>query len=344
MANHALDNNPPSGDRHITTHASDWLWAVFAVMLLSFLGALLWNHSRKQRTRPFHHIPVIVLWVSTLTYFALASDLGYTLTRAEFNGQGTRQIWWVRYIQWFINAPLILLALMGLTGMLVSEMLTTMFFAWSLVIMGLVGALTRSSYKWGFYAFGVFSLLYLLYRLFAHHRRYGARSGYTGTRDSASAGANTGTGAGAGAGGGGKGISKRFYLLASWIALIWLLYPICWGLSEGGNRISPTSEMVFYGILDILSGPVFFFVYMIMFRGMDYWKLGSGGGDSGAGAGGLGAGTGAGAGMGGANANAAGTGSGAGGYGANAAGGAPAANFGEKRAAANGNTQATGHV
>jgi bacteriorhodopsin len=29
-----------------------------------------------------------------------------------------------------------------------------------------------------------------------------------------------------------------------------MLYPVCWGLSEGGNVISPDSEFIFYGILD----------------------------------------------------------------------------------------------
>lgn len=31
-----------------------------------------------------------------------------------------------------------------------------------------------------------------------------------------------------------------------------MLYPICWGVSEGGNVIPPDSEFIFYGILDCL--------------------------------------------------------------------------------------------
>lgn len=49
---------------------------------------------------------------------------------------------------------------------------------------------------------------------------------------------------------------------AGYISFMWMLYPICWGLSEGSNTISPTSEMVFYGILDLLSGPVFLLAFM----------------------------------------------------------------------------------
>lgn len=40
-----------------------------------------------------------------------------------------------------------------------------------------------------------------------------------------------------------------------------MLYPIAWALSEGANVISPTSEAVFYGVLDLLLGPVFLFYF-----------------------------------------------------------------------------------
>lgn len=48
--NDALRTNPPAGDAHITTHASDWLWAVFALMLLFWFVSLGWAYS----VRPYH--------------------------------------------------------------------------------------------------------------------------------------------------------------------------------------------------------------------------------------------------------------------------------------------------
>ena len=41
MGNHALDLNPPNAQLHISTHASDWLWAAFfftAFVLLLTIG------------------------------------------------------------------------------------------------------------------------------------------------------------------------------------------------------------------------------------------------------------------------------------------------------------------
>lgn len=38
---------------------------------------------------------------------------------------------------------------------------------------------------------------------------------------------------------------------------VWLLYPIAWGVGEGGNVIPPDSEAIFYGVLDFVAKPVF---------------------------------------------------------------------------------------
>ncbi|KAI6101418.1 hypothetical protein EDD16DRAFT_1696834 [Pisolithus croceorrhizus] len=221
MVNKALSNNPPAGDFHITTHASDWLWAVFSIMLLSLLISLLWTGLGRHRNRIPYQIPVVVLTVSP----------------SSATGGGTRQVWYVRYIQWFINAPLILLGLLIFTNMTVSDILTTLFFSWVVVVSGLIGALVSSSYKWGYYAFGLAALFYLWYRLFGHSSRYPFRVG--------------------------QNVRSGYWGLAAYVAFIWTLYPICWGLSEGSNTISPTSEMVFYGILDVIAGPLFLFFYML---------------------------------------------------------------------------------
>ena len=69
---------------------------------------------------------------------------------------------WVRYIQWFINAPLILLSVFFITGLPLSDLFLTIFMIIVTVVSGLVGALTPTSYKWGFYTFGVLTLLYVL--------------------------------------------------------------------------------------------------------------------------------------------------------------------------------------
>lgn len=55
----------------------------------------------------------------------------------------------------------------------------------------------------------------------------------------------------------GKDVHRVYLICGVWTLFLWLLYPVCWGLCEGGNVISPDSEAVFYGVLDFCAKPVF---------------------------------------------------------------------------------------
>lgn len=51
---------------------------------------------------------------------------------------------------------------------------------------------------------------------------------------------------------------RRMYILCSLVVVIlWSGYGLAFGLSEGGNVISPDGEALFYGVLDLLGGPVY---------------------------------------------------------------------------------------
>lgn len=69
----------------------------------------------------------------------------------------------MRYIQWFITFPLELLALLLATGLSLSDITTTLFMSEVTVVSLLVGALTHSTYKWGYYTFGIAALFYVWY-------------------------------------------------------------------------------------------------------------------------------------------------------------------------------------
>jgi len=100
-----------------------------------------------------------------------------------------------------------------------------------MIVTGLVGALTRTSYKWGFYVFGNLAFFYVVYMLVFVARKHANHLG--------------------------GDISRTFNICGVLTIFLWFLYPIAWGLSEGGNVIHPDSEAVFYGILDLLAKPLF---------------------------------------------------------------------------------------
>lgn len=182
----------------------------------------------------------------------MASDLGATPTKVEFRTDGiaspTRQIWYVRYIQWCITLPLILLELLLATGLSLSDVMTTLFMGIVVVVTGLVGALVPSTYKWGYFTFGAAALFYIWYVLLWHapHTTFAA-----------------------------GGVLRSGYLRsACYFSFMLITYPIAWACSEGGNVISPTSEMIWYGILDIFAGPVFLFLFLFNLRSIDYAAFG----------------------------------------------------------------------
>ncbi|RPD53281.1 heat shock protein 30 [Lentinus tigrinus ALCF2SS1-7] len=248
MGNHALDINPPNADYNLSTHGSDWLWAVFSLFAVFLLAVVGWTLATPRGTRLFHQIAIVVILTGAIAYFSMASDLGATPVRVEFRGDGTRQIWFVRYIMWFISFPLLLLELLLATGLSLSDIFTTLFMAIVLVVTGLVAALVPSTYKWGYYVFGVCALFYIWYVLLWH-----------GPRTTFAAGGHVRTG---------------YRLAASYLSFLLLLYPIAWACSEGGNVITVTSEMIWYGILDLLAGPVFLFLFLFELRGVDYAAFG----------------------------------------------------------------------
>lgn len=162
-----------------------------------------------------------------------------------------------------------LLVPLSFTSMATPELLVPLFFSWFFVINGLVGALVPTSYKWGFFVFGLFGLFFIwcvAVCLPAVAWRAGLTDLLLLARGHLFGHIGRGSFRHADFRGG-------YIFAAVYISFFWMLYPICWGLSEGSNTITPTSEMVFYGILDLLSGPVFLFAFMAHVSGFDTQTL-----------------------------------------------------------------------
>ncbi|EKM53781.1 uncharacterized protein PHACADRAFT_260297 [Phanerochaete carnosa HHB-10118-sp] len=243
--NDALGSNPPDAQEHISVNASDWLWAAFSFITVCTLVMAVFTLIRPRGRRVFHQIAFMIMLTTSVAYFSMASDLGSTPVLTEFRPPNvTRQVWYVRYIQWFITLPLLLLELLLATGLSLGDIVTTAFVSMVLVVMGLVGALVPSTYKWGYYVFGAIALFYIWFVLLWQAPRCTF--------------AEAGT------------LRKGYILSSAYLAFMLITYPICWALSEGSNIISPSSEMIWYGILDIIAGPLFLFLFLWELRGVEY--------------------------------------------------------------------------
>lgn len=255
--NEALSVNPTVADIDITTAASDFLWMIFCVMAATTLGVAFWAGFTVPRgNRTFHNLTVMITATASIAYFCMASDLGGTPIPVEFRagdlrsatgGTPTRSIWYARYIDWTITTPLLLLELLLVTGLPLSDIVITIFADLVMIITGLIGSLVSSTYKWGLFTIGCFAMFYVFYMLYGPAR---ASSKQLGSE-----------------------LSRTYLVGASILSFLWFLYPICWGLADGSNTISPTGEMVFYGILDLLAKPVFAIIHLVSLRGIDYSAL-----------------------------------------------------------------------
>ena len=116
-ANDALNANPnvfhypATSDINITTHGSDWYWAVTAVMATSTLVFIGLSFTVPRRNRIFHYITATITLVASIAYFTMASNLGYASIIVEFQRSSPkvsglyREIFYVRYIDWFVTTP-----------------------------------------------------------------------------------------------------------------------------------------------------------------------------------------------------------------------------------------------
>ncbi|KAF4944096.1 hypothetical protein FSARC_14764 [Fusarium sarcochroum] len=257
--NGALNANPSTvngqhSDINITVRGSDWYWAVCAVMTISTIAFIGAGMMKPRTHRIFNYITASITMVAAIAYFTMASNLGWTPIPVEYQRSDHRvagiyrEIFYVRYVDWFITTPLLLMDLLLTAGMPWPTVLWVILVDWVMIITGLVGALVKSSYKWGYFAFGCAALAYIVYQLAWEARIHANHVG--------------------------SDVGRTFMICGTLTLVVWIAYPIAWGVCEGGNIISPDSEAVFYGILDLIAKPVFGALLLWGHRGIDPARLG----------------------------------------------------------------------
>jgi bacteriorhodopsin len=274
LTRNATDNtlNGRTADIAITSHGSDFYFAICAAMGFAsccFIGLAL---RKQRRDRVFHYITASVVFVACIAYFTMGSNLGFAPIAVEFSRPGDpevrgryRAIYYVRYIDWFITTPLLLLDLLLTAGMPWPTILFTIIIDEIMIVTGLVGALVQSRYKWGFFVFGCVALAYIVYQLAWESRKHARAYG--------------------------RDVEKAFLYCGSLTTLLCksstsqsrshctnmisgIIYPIAWGVCEGANLISPDSEAVFYGVLDFLAKPIFGALLLWGHKNIDPARLG----------------------------------------------------------------------
>ena len=178
-----------------------------------------------------------------MSYYAMATATGVTQVPVNLPGKhhhgdisvpAFRSIYYARYIDWTVTTPLLLLELLLATNMPSTEILFAIMLDLFMVIGGLIGSVTATSYKWGWFTGATVAMLFIFYLLMGPARQMAFRIG--------------------------EDVGKPYTTSTLILLVLWTIYPIVWGVADGAYRITPDTEMIAYGVLDILAKPVFLFV------------------------------------------------------------------------------------
>lgn len=246
--NDALSVNPPAGDSFLTTNGSNWLFTVTTIFGLSALVLYALKFRARSGERFFHYLFIIANLVGLIAYFAMASDLAWIPVNQanQVNRSGlVRQIFWAKYVFWVVAFPTIILALGVLSGVAWATIVFNIFLSWVWIISYLVAAFTPSNYKWGFFAFGALAQIFLIFSTL--------KTGLTSANR--------------------VGIRGDYLLLTGWVNFLWLLYPLVWGLTDGGNYLGVVAGFIWFGILDLLLLTGVGFAIVALSRRWDYGRL-----------------------------------------------------------------------
>ncbi|KAG0646604.1 Opsin-1 [Hyphodiscus hymeniophilus] len=217
------------------------LWVVFVLMLLSTLAFIVLAWRVPVQKRLFHVITALITTFATLSYYAMATGDGSSFnhivvkeTKQHLVQHVYRQVFWARYVDWSLTTPLLLLDLAFLAGLSGADIFVAIVADVIMVLTGLFAAFaTKESVTWGWYAMACIAYLAIVYVLAMNGRRtVAAKSSST---------------------------AKLFASIGGFTLVLWTLYPIVWGISDGARKWSVDAEIIAYAILDVLAKPVFGF-------------------------------------------------------------------------------------
>lgn len=207
------------------------LWVGFFGMFLPTMYFMYCVYRAKNAGQSFYFetLTMTITGIASIAYLTMATEQGY-----EGGDDGDRQFFFVRYIDWTLTTPLMLLDIAGLARVTRSDGLGLLLGSDVLMIVaGVIGANMNDSngdykhYKWAFFALGM-----LFYMPICHFLLMET----------------------------GEGKSKAAALsrtVGLFTLLLWSAYPVVWIVAEGSEVISPDVEAIAYTVLDILAKSVF---------------------------------------------------------------------------------------
>jgi len=226
------------------TGASDfWLWFTWGGMTLATILFLVMA-TRSGGVGLHHYITsaIITLWAA-LSYIIMATGSGIT-TVALADG-GTRLFYYVRYIDWLVTTPLLLLGLayVAMGGRIRTPRLVAYIILADIgmILTGLWASSIGGGTRWILFIVSSIFFAIVLYFIWFAPRSLSVEARETG----------------------GEGRQGLFNTLAILLTVLWFLYPVVWIFgTEGTSVFSNGFEVFSYAVLDILAKIAFGFILL----------------------------------------------------------------------------------
>ena len=131
--------------------------------------------------RLFHILTAFITTFAAISYFAMAVGDGKSWSHSTIKESHKhvpdvtkdvyREVYWVRYVDWSLTTPLLLLDLAFLAGLSGANILVAVVADLIMILTGLFAAFSKDdTAKWGFYAIACLAYLVVVYQLAVHGR------------------------------------------------------------------------------------------------------------------------------------------------------------------------------
>lgn len=153
-----------------------------------------------------------------------------------------RQVFWAHSVDSALTFPLVIISLALLAGISGANILVIVFAHVTLALTTFLATADKSvrnannggTTKWGWFVFALLSFLVIAYQLIIPGRRAIKAKGDTAT-------------------------GKFYAAIGGYTLIVWVLYLVVWGVTEGTRNWSVDAEVIAYAVLDVLAKPVFAF-------------------------------------------------------------------------------------
>ncbi|KAL2118841.1 hypothetical protein VTJ04DRAFT_5800 [Mycothermus thermophilus] len=236
------------------------LWAGFILMTITAGTFSLLSYNVPLSKRIYHVLATLTAIISALAYFAAATGQTSSLvchpirdshhnhgdTPVETWHDSCRQVFWARYLDWFLTTPLVLINLCLLGGISGAHTLAAVAANAVVIIASWAAAYgtaagrgaseketdsLRKTAIWGWFTIGVLAYLVVVWHV-----------GLNGARSVRHKGAR---------------LVTVWSTLAGYVLAVWAAYVVVWAVAPIAQKTTVDGEIISYLVLDVLAKAVF---------------------------------------------------------------------------------------